>query len=248
MGILNKSTHIPIYIQIKEIILDEIRSGKLKPEQQILSESNLAELYGVNRLTARSAITQLVNEGFLVRVHGRGTFVKRPIVESSSSYINNFLQDMMDKGYSVRTELLSGTLMPVPDQIQSELALGAGEKVHCLRRRRSVNNEFLVVLETYLPAVLCPDLLSKDLEGRSLYEILRTDYKLELDTAQESLEARIADPLVAGELSVEIGAPILFSIRRTKLGNGNPIEFTDSWYRGDRYSFEVSLKIKQTTR
>jgi len=245
---LDKSTHIPMYIQIKGIILDEIRSGKLKPEQQILSESNLAELYGVNRLTARSAITQLVNEGFLVRIHGRGTFVKRPIVESSSSYINNFLQDMMDKGYSVRTELLSGTLMPAPDQIQSELALEAGEKVHCLRRRRSVNNEFLVVLETYLPAALCPDLLSKDLEGRSLYEILRTDFKLELDTAQESLEARIADPLVAGELSVDVGAPILFSIRRTKLGNGSPIEFTNSWYRGDRYSFEVSLKIKQTTR
>ncbi len=173
MSSLDKSTHIPMYIQIKGIILDEIRSGKLKPEQQILSESNLAELYGVNRLTARSAITQLVNEGFLVRIHGRGTFVKRPIVESSSSYINNFLQDMMDKGYSVRTELLSGTLMPAPDQIQSELALGAGEKVYRLRRRRSVNNEFLVVLETYLPATLCPDLLSKDLEGRSLYEIQR---------------------------------------------------------------------------
>jgi len=248
MSSLDKSTHIPMYIQIKDIILDEIRSGKLKPEQQILSESNLAELYGVNRLTARSAITQLVNEGFLVRIHGRGTFVKRPIVESSSSYINNFLQDMMDKGYSVKTELLSGTLLPAPSQIQSELSLQPGEHIFCLRRRRSVNFEYLVVLETYLPATLCPDLLSKDLEGRSLYEILRTDYKLELDTAQESLEARIADSLVAGELSQEIGAPILFSIRRTSLSNGSPIEFTNSWYRGDRYSFEVSLKIKQSTR
>ncbi|MGO8695729.1 MAG: GntR family transcriptional regulator [Rectinemataceae bacterium] len=245
MQSLDKGTHVPIYIQIKQIILDDIRSGKLKPDEQIPSEANLAQLYGVSRLTARSAVSLLVNEGRLVRFHGLGTFVKRPRIESSSSSVTDFIRDMRGKGYSVRTELLVGKMSIPPSFIQDTLNLPPEGEAFYLRRRRSVNNEVIVILESYIPSTHCPDLLSKDFEVRSLYEILQTDYALVLDQAQERLEAGIADDALARELFVEPGAPVLFSTRRSTLLDGSPFEFTNCWYRGDRYAFEVTLQIRQ---
>jgi GntR family transcriptional regulator len=245
---LDKGNRIPIYIQIRQIILDEIRAGTLKPDQQILSETHLAQLYGVSRLTARSAVTQLVNEGHLTRVHGQGTFVKRPRIETPASSANDFMQDMRNKGYAVKTELLAGKITSAASSIRDALNLSPRARVYYLRRRRSVNNETLMILESYLPAKLCPDLLARDFEARSLYEILQTDYKLALDQAQERLEAQVADQALAADLHIEKGAAVLFSTRKAVLVGGTPIEFTNCWYRGDRYAFEVALKIGQSPR
>lgn len=245
---LDKDSHLPIYIQIKNIILAEIRSGSIKPEEQIPSEADLAKLNGVSRLTARSAVTQLVDEGHLVRIRGQGTFVSRPRVESSASSSNDFLTDMTRKGYAVKTELLSAREMPAAASIQDALLLSPGESLFCLRRRRWVNNEAIVVLESYIPTGICAGLLDKDFEKRSLYEILKTDYALVLTEARERLEALVADEQLADELRVQRGAALLFSTRKAMLASGRPVEFTKCWYRGDRYAFDVHIRIDDRNR
>jgi GntR family transcriptional regulator len=245
--ILDKSNHIPIFIQIRSLILDQIRSGKLKPNEQILSEARLAELYGVSRLTVRSAITELVNDGFLVRLHGKGTFVRKPRVESSTSAGGHFIKEMRDKGYTVSTEVLDHHECAVPASIRPILALHAGDSVYSLRRRRSVNNEYLLITETWLPAALCPGLPRRYLSQNSLYDTLQQEYGLVLGTAHETLEARTASAGLAAELAVAEGSPILFSTRTTALADGTPIEFTNCWFRGDRYIYELTLDINRST-
>lgn len=243
MHLIDKTSHVPMYIQIKEKILEEIRSGAMKPDQQMLSEPKMAELYGVNRLTARSAVTELVNEGYLSRIHGVGTFVRRPRIETSSSYFASFIDEMRSKGYSVETTVLERKIIAAPRMVRESLALG-GPDVYYIRRRRSVNNEMIVVLESFLPTTLCRGLLEQDLVARSLYEILRTEYDLIPDHAQERMEARIADETIAAELGLTVGSPILFAWRQAFLSTGEPFEYNNCWYRGDRYAFDVSLKLR----
>ncbi len=72
--------------QIKEDILIKIKSGVLKPGERILSETKLAEAFGVSRITARQALMELISEGMFTRIHGRGTFVaEKPRSASSKS-------------------------------------------------------------------------------------------------------------------------------------------------------------------
>jgi GntR family transcriptional regulator len=82
--IIKKGSHVPVYWQIKEDLYSQIISGQLKPNERIPSEPKLAKKYNVSRLTARNAVTALVNDGYLSRVQGQGTFVKQPRVEASS--------------------------------------------------------------------------------------------------------------------------------------------------------------------
>lgn len=238
-----KTNHLPKYLQIKEYILDQIRSGKVKPDEKIMSEPKLAQMFGVNRLTARSSVTELVKEGYLTRVHGQGTFVRRPVIESSTSMIVNFLETMEKKGYRVETRMLHAETIPAPEFIQEPLQLDSEELVHLIRRLRSVNEEHIVVLETYIPSSLCPDLLTKDLEARSLYETLHTDYGLQVYHAFERLEAQRSTKETAEHLQIREGDAVLCSLRTTTLSEGIPVEYTTCWYRGDRYNLEMSLHL-----
>ncbi len=239
---VKKNSHVPVYWQIKEDIYSQIISGELKPNERIPSEPKLAKKYNVSRLTARNAVTALVNDGYLFRVQGQGTFVKQPRVEASSGEFTGFMEDMRRRGFTVRSEVISSGSMPVPEELCEPLALEQHEEVYRIRRLRYANEEPIVLQETYLVADKCTGIDRFNLETESIYQHLREDYQLEIGIARESLEAQIASEENGGLLRIDRGAPILFSKRLTFLSNGLPIEFCYSWYRGDRYVFELELK------
>jgi DNA-binding transcriptional regulator YhcF (GntR family) len=78
MPVINRDVPIPIYYQLKQLIKDQVERGVLKPGDQIPSEDELCTRYGISRTPVRQALTELVHEGLLVRIHGRGTFVAEP--------------------------------------------------------------------------------------------------------------------------------------------------------------------------
>ncbi len=239
---VKKDSHVPVYWQIKEDLYEQIIGGELKPNEKIPSEPKLAKKYNVSRLTARNAVTALVNDGYLFRVQGQGTFVKQPRVEASSGEFTGFMEDMRRRGFTVRSKILSSGTVPVPEDLTDVLGLQEGEEVYRIRRLRYANEEPIVIQEVYLVASLCPGIDRYNLETGSVYQHLREDYHLELGVGRESLEATSADEECAEQLGLKTGAPVLFSKRRTFLSNGLPIEYCYSWYRGDRYVFELELK------
>lgn len=74
----------PLYVQIKEYVLKQIQNGSLQEGDRVPSESELARCFSVSRITSRQALTELVNDGYLYRIRGKGTFVKKtnPFAES----------------------------------------------------------------------------------------------------------------------------------------------------------------------
>jgi len=241
---IDRKSHVPVYWQIKESILKEITSGKLKPGDKILSEPQLKEKYGVSRLTARSAVTELVNEGYLVRKQGYGTYIQKPRIENSQERFKGFKSDMEDKGFTVNSEILESREISAPEFIQSSMDLDSNQKVFKIKRLRFANNEPIVIHESYIPTELCPNLLQYDFGKGSLYSVF-SKYKITINNATEHLEAISADKDTASYLGIKEGDPILY-IQRTSFIEGNkPFEYSSSWYRGDRYIFDVLLKRQQ---
>ncbi len=239
---IDRKSHVPVYWQIKESILKEITSGKLKPGDKILSEPQLKDKYGVSRLTARSAVTELVNEGYLIRKQGYGTFIQKPRIENSQENFKGFKSDMEDKGFTVSSDILEAAEIDAPELILSSLNLDTDDKVYKIKRLRFANSEPIVIHESYIPSVYCPDLLQFNFEDESLYSVLSGKYKKIIQNATEHLEAISADDETASFLEISKGNPILYITRLSFINDNIPFEFSRSWYRGDRYIFDVHLK------
>ncbi|WP_026294890.1 GntR family transcriptional regulator [Sediminispirochaeta bajacaliforniensis] len=242
---IDRTSHVPVYYQIKESILAEISSGRLKPGDKILSEPQLKDKFGVSRMTARNAVTELVNEGYLVRKQGYGTYVQKPRIENTQEKFHGFKSDMEAKGFTVFSRILESRQITAPDFVASALELEQGTMVFWLKRLRFANNEPIVIHESYVPTECCPDLLNHDFEKESLYTLFTTTYKKIIETAVEHLEATAADAETAALLAIEKKAPILFIDRTSYLKENIPFEYSRSWYRGDRYMFDVTLQRQQ---
>ena len=97
-----------------------------------------------------NAVTELVNEGYLVRKQGYGTYIQKPIIENSQEKFRGFKSDMEDKGFTVSSEILESKEIYAPEFIQSSLELNRDDKVFKIKRLRFANNEPIVIHESYL--------------------------------------------------------------------------------------------------
>lgn len=238
---IDRESHVPIYLQIKEELLTAILGGELQTGEKILSETKLAEKYRVNRLTARNAVTELVNDGYVSRVHGQGTFVSKRRVEDFQVGLTSFLQDMKLKGYTVRSEVIFAGCIEAAGEISEQLELRPEEEVYRIKRRRFANEDVVVLQDAYILKRRCPDLLGYDFSSDSIYRVLTEEYGLSLSAARESIEACSPEKETCSLLHINGCTPVLYSERKTWLTGGELIEFCRSWYRSDRYIFNINF-------
>ncbi len=236
---------VPIYYQIKQDILEKILSGELNPEDKIPSEEKLAQQYSISRMTARHAVTELVNDGHLYRVHGKGTFVSRPRVEKSFAYLTGFATDMVNKGYRPSSKVLHMARIRPDREVAGALHMKPREEVYEIVRIRMANEKPLAYQKTYLPVRLFPDLDRFDFAQNSLYQTLADEYGTEPEYAQQRMDGRNVRGEIARSLGVKEGAAVLFAERVAFMDNGKPMEIVYSWYRGDKFVFEVTLYKEQ---
>ncbi|MDN5361562.1 MAG: GntR family transcriptional regulator, N-acetylglucosamine utilization regulator [Moorella sp. (in: firmicutes)] len=241
MAAINPSGPVPVYCQIKQDLLNQILTGILKPDDRVPSETDLAGTYSVSRMTARHALTELVNEGYLYRVHGKGTFVSRPKIECSYAPLTGFMDDMRERGFLPSSRLLALSITSPGPDLRNKLGLSPRDKVYQIKRLRFANAEPIVIQVSHIPQPLCPGLEEENLEGNSLYSILENRYGLRLNHARQRLEATRATSEQARLLGIAKASPLLYVHRLSFLSDNTPVEFVESWYRSDRYAFEVTL-------
>ncbi|MEW6622288.1 MAG: GntR family transcriptional regulator [Bacillota bacterium] len=238
---INDQSPVPIYFQIKEDLKQKIISGHYKPNDRIPSEEDLAEHYGTSRMTLRRSVTELVEDGYLYRVHGKGTFVSKPRIERSYAPLTGFMQDMTKRGFIPGAKVLEIKEVQPSPKLRSLLELEKNNTVIKIVRLRYANEEPIVIQNAFIPTFLCPELIHENLEVNSLYDVLENKYKLELFCAKQKMEATVANKNLAETLGVKKGSPLLYVERLTFLKNNIPVEYVEIWYRGDRYVFEVNL-------
>ncbi|MFD1150982.1 GntR family transcriptional regulator [Saccharothrix hoggarensis] len=214
---------------------------ELPPGSPIPSERDLAEQYGVSRITVRAAVGQLVTEGLLTRAKGRGTFTARRRMDVQL-YLESFTDDMRRRGLVPATEVVACAEQPAPPEAAAALDLLPHEQAYRLVRLRRADGVPLAVERGWYNPRVVPDLDRHDLTT-SLYSLIADRYGVQLDHATQTVWAEGADPETAKLLGVRTGSPLLV-FRRVTGSRGRPVEDMTSWYRGDLY--QVTMQLDRT--
>jgi len=245
MSTIFRKSPLPRYYQLKEIMREKIRVGEWKPGDLIPSERELGELYGISRMTARQAITELVNEGLFYREQGKGTFVSQHKITQQLIHLTGFTEDIKARGQRPGTKVLSAVMRPADEKTAERLRIETGQMIYCLQRLRLADGEPLAIELSQLNFSGCERLLEEDFAQHSLYRTLETKYGIALVEAEQELEASLAGEDEARLLNLAVASPVLLTRRTTYTDRDMPFEYAKSTYCGSKYTFYTSMKREQ---
>lgn len=228
---------VPLYIKIAEGLVSQIESGELSPGDRLPPERDLSEELGVNRMTLRRALRVLESQGLVVRKHGVGTFIGDHKIDRQMDVVFRFTRGMQRRGFTPGAKIISLEQVGVDRSLSRDLEVPVSSPAYKILRLRSINQE-PVMLESYvIPAGRYPGLDDCDLENRSIYEVMETEYGVSIARARQSFEPVVASPFEAELLQVWVGAPLMLEKRISYDQEGRPVEYGRDRYRGDRFRF-----------
>ena len=234
---------VPKYYLVKQKIVEMISNEEIGPDGLIPSERELMGIFGISRITVKKAIDDLVNEGYLYRIQGKGTYVKIDTLDQDLVSITSCTQDIIKLGMTPSKRLLKAEAIEADKAIIKKLQLCQGEKVYKVKRVYYANNEPVNLTTTYLPCRIFPLIDTYDFGIESIYNVLETKYDTKITKAIRTIEAVLAIDEVAKELRIKEGDPILL-FRAVTYGvvNGRevPIETFKSFYRSDKFKFYIN--------
>ncbi|MFC4171076.1 GntR family transcriptional regulator [Microvirga sp. GCM10011540] len=230
----------PLWLQLKHALRDYV-TFDLQPGDQIPSESELCEHYDLSRITVRQAISALVDEGFLQKKQGRGTFVLAPRLAEPLTDPEHFLLSGFDAADPRNISVYSAETVPAPDWIMAKLGLRSADQVHKIRKLLSADDQPAAFRTTFVPARIAPKLLQADL-SQPLYALIERLYDVEAVEADEVIEFIVADGFRADMLSVQTGHPLILVERIIYSDSGEALECSRAYYRADRFRLRHRLR------
>jgi len=239
---LSRSSKIPLYYQLYEIILDQIKDGVWQSEEMLPTEIELVNRYQLSRATVRQAFDVLVNEGWIYRRQGQGTFVSKPVFEQNINRIVSFWDDMHQRGLKPGTEVLSSEIILATEDVVENLEIEKDQELASLVRLRLADDEPLSVEHSLLVHKYCIGILDQDYANRSLRKMLADEFNLHITNAKQKVRAVPATKYLAELLKIDEAAPLLHIDRISYTEDGIPIEYLRINLRGDRYTFHSLLR------
>lgn len=243
---IDKSTPIPLYFQLKQIILGMIENGELKPGDSIPTEYELISMYSLSRTTVRQAIIELVQDGLLYRVKGKGTFISKPkLAQDFMQRLESFGEQMNRLHVTPSTKVknlkvLNGSA--VHKTILEGLNLNEDDQVIYLERLRFANDQPIVLVRTYLP-MICLNILTMNLEDVGLYETLSNSANTKIVEVERQVEAILSEPYESDLLEIPKHSAVQLTTTVGFNAYHSPIEYSVAHYRGDKNKFTVKLRV-----
>lgn len=232
---------IPFYYQIREQLRQLIQSGQLNPGDILPTEMEICSECGVSRMTARQALTQLSNEGLVIRQRGRGTFVAAPkaTLESSIFPLMSYSEILGQVGMQAGAVVLAQVDEPASAEVAEKLKVDPGDLVVRITRKRLMKGETMSLESSFYPHNRCPGLAGIILDDQSVYNLLDVRFGAAPHHATDTIELSVAGRYEAKELNVSEGVPVVLVTRMSYLADNSPIEFTQTIHRGDRFKSVV---------
>jgi GntR family transcriptional regulator len=238
---LNQIAGIPLYIKIRESILEQIKNGELSIGQKLPNEIELAQDFGVSRMTVRRAVEELVRDGILQRTRGKGTFVIGQKMTRHFSRLTGFVEEAAEQGLEPRSQLLSFKVIPASKELCGYLNIEKSARVYSIKRLRFLGKERIAIHYAFIPCQLIDHIEKDQLETGSLYKVYSQN-KLPVIWAKQRIESQSSTSELANYLGLKTGTPILYSERITYSSNDLPIEWGQAYYNAALYSIEVILQ------
>lgn len=233
---------LPLYTQVKEKLLDAIRSGIYANGAKLPTEQELCERYQVSRTTVRLALQQLEFEGRITKIQGKGTFVqKEKIPHYTLGPIVSFSDRMQDLGKQSESRILEAGVIPSDQELEEILGIPEKSPVTKFVRLRFADHEPVSYEVCYIPWQIAPGLSGKNLTG-SLFKLLKEEYNLQVYRSVDRLEPVIIGHDVAEILQAEPGSPA-FQIKTVSyIKDGTPVEYSIGVFRSDLANFIVERR------
>lgn len=236
---IDRTSPLPLHHQLKQRLLENIESGAWKPDDLIPSEQELQDQFGLSRTTVRQALSDLVHEGLLVRERGRGTFVTPPKMTHSPDAHKGLTEFMLEQGITPGWRVLEKGFVTADKETAVNLNLPPQSRVYHLSRLRLAEDRPIGVHTAWLPEAIAAQ-INEDalLEGGSLQYISHIPQMM-TSRASRTIEAVPASEPEASLLQMAPGSPILQITRVVRSSSGEPLEYLQACYRGDRFKYQI---------
>ena len=228
---LDKTSAVPLYEQLRKALLEAITSGKLSAGTKLPTEEELCAQFGISRPVARQAYNMLIEEGFVERIRGRGTFVRSP--DTRGRFLNkqlSFAAEMGVLNLEHRTEVLRAEWVSYTPELFSRLKLERGDRCYHLVRMRYVSGKPFVLVENYVP--------ESEFPGIDAYE---TVYHERIIKSRRVLMAQTANAEFANLFGVHRGSPVLYVENTVMDENDRPIDLSKEYLDGVTQKFEFEV-------
>ncbi len=239
---ISRSGSLNLTKQIKQKIADDIENEVYPSGGKIPTEKQFCEQFKVSRITVKNAILELVNEGMLYRIKGKGTFVRKKKYELNFLYRDtSFHEQILTSGIIPTSRVLSMDVRQADRDIAERLGIEKeGRFIHLLRLRL-VNQEPVAVVESFLPFDLCSFILGHDFTKESLHVLLNTKEQSKIVRVTRDVEAVETTKTEKMLLGVANSSPLLFFTNYSYNANGRVVDYCMSYYRGDRSKFSIEI-------
>ena len=235
---IDKNSPIPVYFQLKNDLVKKIAQGLWKPGECIASERELCEIYGVSRMTIRQAIGELVQEGVLTRLKGKGTFVCEQTVKQQD--MMSFTEMIKQTGRELKTEVINFDVIDTPGDMQDIFML---DKIYKIARRSIVDGECIAVETVFIPVDYCGHVNEEMLKG-SLYKILE-HFGYSISNSTSSIVAANITDEIKEKFNTKENFPVLKIIGKTFANKNKLLFIEEALYRSDKFTLQVNISRRE---
>ncbi len=224
---------LPLYVQIADELRRNIQSSVYRAGEQLPTESELSNRFGVNRHTLRRAIDILKNEGLLRVDRGRGTFVAAQPIALAINKRVRYNEALKAQGLKVAHQTLRVLEQGAEGAVGKNLELEEGDRVILLERLSVVDDAPISLSSSYFPSDHFPNLLQHCQHYQSISNMLDQEYNCDHIRLKTRISARAVLPRDARHLALPQHAPILLTESININQHGQKIEYGVTRFRGD---------------
>ncbi len=234
---------LPLYFRVMSVLEARIHSGELRPQMRLPSEGDLAREFGVSRGTVREALRELETAGLIERHQGKGSFVSDSTGSRPAPIkYTGLLEDLYDQVRKVQVRSVELETTVGPPAILAALQLPDGTPLTVVKRDRHLDGQPFAYTVNFLPTDIGGRIDPATLRREPLLRVLEERLGIEIGSAEQNMQARLADAETARLLGVPLASPVMFAERVYFTQRGKPLQVAHSVYRADRYQFSVHLK------
>lgn len=236
---LDSKSPIPLHIQLKEGIQSLINEGHYK--EKIPSERELMDRYKISRSTVREAVSHLVREGILEKVHGKGTFISTKPIEEWLGNLSSTTETIRNMGMNPDAKLIEHGRVTPPQEIIETTGF---QDAYYIKRIRYADNQPLAIEIQYYPVEIGEKLAKFDIDKGTLFDILEQNLNIKLSEANQIITSSFLSKEDADLLGVPESTNVLNTERLLTDIDDNLIEYYIASFRADMYSFRINLSKK----
>lgn len=238
MQMLDPTAITPLYVQLMNMIEEDVSAGRYHTGDRLMTEKEMAETYHISINTVRRAIDKLIEKGLVERKQGKGTFVTKTKFERNMKKLQSFTELCHQIGVKPGGKMLENKVVTADEKTARRLDIPVGSRVVFLSRVRYADQEPVVIEGNYFPMEYS-FLLDNDFDNNSLFDFIEEKTGKRIASSEKRIELCRATAHEGELLRVKKGEYLLYVKSTAYDTNGIPMYVGTQLINGERFSLYV---------